>query len=130
MSEDPTMPDLHANTAAAGSITPELLLQKLRSDVPLTLVDVRDRADLDRASIAGSRCFPLRHLTGRLPELFGARSTPIVLISRTGSRARTAATIMCFAGFQDVVVLEGGLENWKRLGYPVTIAPRAREASP
>lgn len=119
MSEDPTMPELLANTAAAGSISPELLLQKLRSDAKLTLVDVRDRAQVNAGAVAGARCFPLRQLSARLPELFGAHSTPVVVISRTGSRARTAATIMCLAGFQDVTVLEGGLELWSRLGYPL-----------
>lgn len=119
MSEDPTMPELLANTAAAGSISPELLLQKLRSDAKLTLVDVRDREQANAGVVAGARCFPLRQLSARLPELSGAHSTPVVVISRTGSRARTAATIMCLAGFQDVAVLEGGLELWSRLGYPL-----------
>lgn len=119
MSEDPTMPDLLGSTTAVRSLEPELLLQMIRTGIPLVLVDVRPRTSRTTGTLEGARSFPLRQLGARLSELRGARSAHVVVLSRTGSRAKTAATVLCLAGFADVSTLEGGLERWHALGYPL-----------
>ncbi len=102
------------------SVSAEALLQQLRSDVPLTILDVREPAQVRATrSIAGARMLPLRELAGRFTELAHLRTTPIVVVSQTACRARTAALELGMAGFEEVFVLDGGMQRWLELGYPV-----------
>lgn len=120
MSDNPTTPDMLAD-AAVRTIAPELLLQLVRSGVAPVIVDVRERELVADGTVEGARCFPLRHLGARLDELGCFCSRPIVLVSKTGSRARTAAAILSLAGFTDASALDGGLDRWVALGYPITV---------
>jgi hypothetical protein len=83
------------------TVSAEALLQEMRSNVGLSIVDVRDRARIrDTGAIAGSRTYPL--------NLLGAR---------------VAARELEAAGFGEVFVLEGGMHRWLELGYPVEARP-------
>lgn len=119
MSTQPTTPDMIAN-GSVRVIAPELLLQLMRSGVPPTIIDVRERPQLQGCgSIEGARSYPLRQLKERVAELDCQRHTPVVVVSQTGSRARSAAVIFTLAGFTDVTALDGGLARWMELGYEV-----------
>ena len=45
-----------------------------------------------------------------------AHGQPIVLTCRTGRRSLRAAQALAAQGFQDVRILEGGLEAWEAAG--------------
>lgn len=47
------------------------------------------------------------------------KNTQIVLVCKTDKRSANGATLLQDAGFERVSVLRGGMENWKRSGYPV-----------
>lgn len=105
---------------AVRTLSAEALLQELRSDVPLTILDVRDRAQIDATgTIAGARTFPLYQLAARRAELEPHRSTAIVIVSQRGHRARIAAFELGLDGFEEVFVLDGGILRWLELGYAV-----------
>lgn len=105
---------------AVRTTSAEALLQELRSNVALTIVDVRERPSVvATGTIAGARMFPLSQLASRVTELSDLRSTPIVVVSQTARRARTAALELEMSGFEEVFVLEGGLQEWMNLGYPL-----------
>ncbi|MBS2018827.1 MAG: rhodanese-like domain-containing protein [Deltaproteobacteria bacterium] len=120
MSEHPAKPDLLGRASDARTIEPELLLQKLRSDVPILLVDVRPSAERAAGTIEGARSFPLHQLKARVAELLGSRCGEVVVVSRSGRAAQAAAEILTLAGFGEVTVLEGGLDRWEALGLPLT----------
>lgn len=71
---------------------------------------------------------PLPHLRGCIKELRHLRSAQIVLVSRTQARAARAAMQLRAAGFGNVSVLRGGMEQWNRLGYPRLSAPISRSS--
>ena len=105
---------------AVRTISAEALSQKLRSNVPITIVDVRDRPQVRSAgTIADARMFPLYQLASRIDELGPLRSTPVVVVSQAARRARVAALELEAAGFGEVFVLEGGIQRWVDLGYPL-----------
>lgn len=102
------------------TVSPEALLQEMRSHVPLTVVDVRDRPQIhESGAIADARTFPLDQLGARSAELSNLRSTRIVVVSQQAQRARAAALQLQAAGFGEVFLLEGGMQRWLELGYPV-----------
>jgi glyoxylase-like metal-dependent hydrolase (beta-lactamase superfamily II) len=95
-------------------ITVEALAAALDGDAPPLLVDVRLPAEYDAAHLAPSLLVPLDEIAGRRDEL--PRDRELVLVCRTGSRARLAAAEL--AAFR-TRVLEGGLVAWQEAGHPV-----------
>lgn len=48
------------------------------------------------------------------------RKTPVYVYCRSGSRSSNTSALLQELGFDEVVNLSGGIESWKRSGYPVT----------
>lgn len=69
--------------------------------------------------IATARNIPLDELPSRLEELEPARHLGLTLVCRTDKRSAKAAALVRQAGFTDVVVLRGGMEEWNRHGFEV-----------
>jgi len=97
-----------------------------QSDRPL-LIDVRTADDFvgPLGHIPGARNIPLEELPARLAELEPSKQRPLTLVCRTQKRSLTAAHQLKQAGFTDVCVLRGGMEQWNRDGFAI-----ARESSP
>lgn len=97
-----------------------------QSDRPL-LIDVRTADDFvgPLGHIPGARNIPLEELSARLAELEPSKQHPLALICRTQKRSLTAAHQLKQAGFTDVCILRGGMEQWNREGYAI-----ARESIP
>ena len=86
-----------------------------QSDRPL-LIDVRAAGDFAGAlgHIPGARNIPLEELPARLAELEQSKQQALTLVCRTHKRSQTAALQLQQAGFTDVYVLRGGMEQWNR----------------
>lgn len=100
------------------SINPALLAEQLESGRQLRLLDVRTPGEFRRAHLADSSNVPLSALHDHASEL-GAAGEPIVVICRSGARARTAESILRDAGVRDVHILDGGVLAWQSAGKPV-----------
>lgn len=87
------------------------------------LVDIREADEHAREHISGCCCVPLSQLqagNAKLPE------GPLVFACASGMRTRTnAALLQQAAGNRDAVLLDGGLQAWKRAGLPVSGNARA-----
>jgi rhodanese-related sulfurtransferase len=81
------------------------------------LVDVREYPEYVEAHVAGGTLVPLGELRAK-PELAG-EGGEVLLLCRSGRRAREAASILEAGGRVQPVVIEGGIEAWKQAGYPV-----------
>jgi len=91
-----------------------------QSDKPL-LIDLRDAGDFAGAlgHIPGARNIPLAELPARLAELEQSKQHPLTLVCRTHKRSQTAAGQLKQAGFTDVCILRGGMEQWNQQGFPI-----------
>ncbi len=83
------------------------------AEAPL-VVDVRLPAEYRAVHLEPSVLLPLDEITRRRSEL--PRDRDLVLVCRTGARARLAAAEL--AGFR-TRVLEGGIAAWQAAGHPV-----------
>jgi glyoxylase-like metal-dependent hydrolase (beta-lactamase superfamily II)/rhodanese-related sulfurtransferase len=99
---------------ASPRITVEELATALRTSTPPLLVDIRLPAEYRAVHLEPSRLLPLDEIAKRRDEL--PRDRELVLVCRTGSRARLAAAEL--AGFR-TRVLEGGVVAWQEAGHPV-----------
>jgi len=78
------------------------------------IVDVRTGAEWRLGHLEGARHVPLARLPERVATAGLDRSTPILVYCQAGARAIVAATALRRLGFNDVSVLEGGLEGYRR----------------
>ena len=96
------------------------LADRLRSG-GITIVDVRgpDEFTGPLGHIEAALNIPLGELPGRLTEISAFRARPVILVCRTDKRSASAAAVLGKAGFSDVSVLRGGMEQWNRDGRPI-----------
>lgn len=99
----------------SNSLTPSEAAASLRRG-DLQLVDVRARAELAEASVAGATHIPLGELNGRLGEL--DRDRPVAFLCRSGSRSAMATRTAAKAGL-DAANVTGGVLAWQRAGLPL-----------
>jgi rhodanese-related sulfurtransferase len=97
---------------------PGELDELLKCGAELKILDVRTPAEFESAHIPGSYNLPLDRLPEHRAELQGG-GAPVVLVCRSGTRARQADTLLREIGLHEVHVLEGGLSAWERGGLPV-----------
>ncbi len=88
---------------------------KRRVDQGDSVVDVREYPEYVEAHLPGSRLVPLGELR-RDPQLAGTGE--VLLLCRSGRRAREAADLLAGRPGVQPVVVEGGIEAWKLAGYP------------
>ena len=84
----------------------------LEADADLRLLDVRTPAEFGTAHIPGAYNVPLDTLGEHAHELHRHLEMPVVVICRTGNRARQAEQRLAAAGMSNVHVLEGGMDAW------------------
>ncbi len=89
-------------------------LKALFAGDPVTLLDVRNDAEVATGVIAGARHIPLPDLVTREHEL--PRDLPLVVYCQSGARSARAAGFLANAGFGSVHNLRGGILAWLREG--------------
>lgn len=100
--------------APVARITVEELAAALAGQAPPAVIDVRLPAEYDAVHLSPSLLVPLDQIARRRAEL--PRDRELVLVCRTGARARLAAAAL--TGLR-TRVLEGGLVAWQEAGHPV-----------
>jgi rhodanese-related sulfurtransferase len=104
-------------------IPPERAAELLRRGEAI-LVDVREADERARAHIPGSMHLPLSRLEEA--ELAVAEGKPVIFHCASGRRtAENAAALGARAGGCEAMIVEGGLEAWRRAGLPLAENRRA-----
>jgi rhodanese-related sulfurtransferase len=80
------------------------------------LIDVREYPEWQAERLARATLMSLSTLNPA--QLEADHNTPVLVLCRTGNRARQAAERLRASGFREVSVIEGGLEAWKKAGLP------------
>lgn len=103
-------------TVGGGSISVGELRSRFASGQPVVL-DVREYPEYAEGHVEGARLAPLSALR-RDPSQAG-EGGEVLLICRTGRRAREAAALLWDTGRFDPVVVEGGVDAWRQAGFPL-----------
>ena len=104
---------------ASRILTPDALL-RLRAERPATrLLDVRTPGEFEAEHIEGAYNVPLDALAEHGPEIRAGVAGPVVLVCRSGQRARRAEEALTAAGMDDLYVLDGGMSAWTAAARPV-----------
>ena len=106
------------HTRFAPVLTPVRLAALLRERPDTRLLDVRTPGEFEAEHIAGAYNVPLDTL-GEHGAAIRAVAEPVVLICRSGQRARRAEHALRGAGMANLHVLDGGMMAWTTAGLPV-----------
>jgi rhodanese-related sulfurtransferase len=108
-------------TEAIKTMTPQELQRQLQTTGDETvLLDVRTPGEFTEAHIPGVVNIPLPDLGSQIATLRGSKQ-PLVLVCKSGGRARKAHEVLRNAGVESCVVLEGGTDGWMQAGLPVVV---------
>ena len=100
-------------------IAPAELATLLGERPDCRVLDVRTPGEFDSEHIAGAYNVPLDTLGEHGAEIRAAVSEPVVLVCRSGQRARKAEEALRGAGMTNLHVLDGGMIAWSAAGRPV-----------
>ena len=94
-------------------------LAEMLDDEDVVLVDINLRVDAHKFHIDHAKRLhiPLDELNVSLPQV--PRDKKIVIICLKGKRAPTAVRYLVGEGYEDVVMVEGGIQQWVMEGRPV-----------
>ncbi len=97
------------------------LKRRLALEPQTVVIDVRGRDEFDGplAHIPGARNIVLSELTSELQSLSALKQTPLVFVCKTDKRSAKAAQLLREAGFRQVSVLRGGMEQWNKEALPI-----------
>jgi rhodanese-related sulfurtransferase len=89
------------------------------------LVDVRTPAEFESSHIPGAINLPLQRVDAHLERIVTDAGGRLVLVCRSGHRARQCQEKLAAAGLADTVVMDGGMNAWEAQSAPV-VGGRAR----
>jgi len=107
-------------------ITVDDLFDRVNSDQPPLMIDIRDAADFNGTGystyghIQNARSISILELESKLEDLQSFKNKEIVTICPGGGLSLAAVEILTEAGFTDVKSLKGGIGLWRKKGYPTT----------
>ena len=107
-------------TAAGSPVLVASDLVRMLAENPRTrLLDVRTPGEFEAEHIAGAYNVPLDTLGEHGPEIRSGVNDPVVLVCRSGQRARKAEEALTTAGMTNLFVLDGGMTSWVAANQPV-----------
>lgn len=104
-------------------IPPELLQAVLAESPGVRLLDVRTPAEYESVHIRGAYNVPLDRLAEHGSDIRAHVDEPVVLVCRSGQRARRAEEALKGAGMPNLHVLDGGVDGWVAAGGAVERGP-------
>lgn len=97
------------------------LRRRFEREPETVVIDVRTPEEFigPLGHIPGARNIPVGELYASLKGSEEMKNTAIVFVCKTDKRSVNGAARLRDAGFEQVSVLRGGMDNWKRSGSPV-----------
>ena len=109
------------------SVSELLNLRKAEDQPVVYLVDVRSPAEYLQGHISGSFGIPGGQAVQRADDFIAVRNAQIIFVSDGQARAVMAAYWYMQMGFENVAVLQGGIQGWIRNGNGLSTAMPAAE---
>ena len=113
---DPDWAPLTYTFAGIWEVQPHWLEEHLRD---VQIVDVREPDEFNGplGHVPGATLIPLGTLSGKAESL--SKSTPLVMVCRSGARSAQATLMLGKAGFDKVANLSGGMLRWRAQRFGV-----------
>jgi len=100
-------------------ISNEKVYKIIKKNKDYVILDVRTEKEYVDGHLRSAVLIPVGELEDRLDEIPGDK--PIIVYCKSGIRSLKASEILLENNFAPVYNMEGGIESWKREGYPFLI---------
>ena len=100
-------------------VTPQALLRAILEGRPPLILDTRPAVHMTRGFIPGAYNVPHKQVPGRWDEIKPHDDRGVVVYCHKGLRTRYAARALQVEGLERVGILNGFLDRWQKLGYPL-----------
>jgi rhodanese-related sulfurtransferase len=91
-------------------ISPVELKEKLKQEVKLTIIDVREAEEVAEGIIPGAIHIPLAEIPQRMSEI--PQTDEIILVCRSGKRSQKAYEFLQSQGVSGLKNMSGGMLEW------------------
>lgn len=98
-------------------INPEEAYKQILSGRQTQIIDVREDAEYNAMHVADSVSLPLATIKQNHGLI--SKDGQVYLLCQSGRRAHSAAQELAQIGYNDIVVIKGGLNAWEKGGLPV-----------
>tara|TARA_Y100000385_G_scaffold4146_1_gene4521 strand:- start:69 stop:479 length:411 start_codon:yes stop_codon:yes gene_type:complete len=110
---------IRSNAVKGGKkITPQDLVGLTNQDAA-KLIDLRSANEFAEGHITGSINIPYADIEDRLHEIKLQEGKSLVLICDSGSQSANAGEVLNKSGYQNTVILSGGIGAWKLDNLPL-----------
>ncbi|MDA1083087.1 MAG: rhodanese-like domain-containing protein [Proteobacteria bacterium] len=99
-------------------ITPQELINLTNQDAA-QLIDLRSSSEFNDGHITGSINIPYSDIEDRIHEIKKQEGKSLVLICDTGSQSANAGEVLNKSGFENTVILSGGIGAWRLDNLPL-----------
>lgn len=97
---------------------PKELLQRIKSQQPPAVIDVRTGFEFKKGHIPGAIHAPTWKILLRLDRIPSDKNTELVVTCELGPRARIVKGLLGAFGYRNVTLLEGHMAKWRQTGHP------------
>lgn len=111
--------NLEARNKAIQDVTQAELIERMQSNKPPILIDVRSKKELQRGYIEGAKHIYIKEFKSHLRFLEQYKDKDIIVYCYKGPRAEVAEEILLEAGFKNVYDLKGHIKEWKKKKLPL-----------
>lgn len=108
----PTLTGKTTGVAAAEAV-------RLMNREKAVVIDVSEAEEFAKAHVAGSKNIPFGQIAADAKGLPSNKALPLVVVCPTGARAGRAAQMLKKLGYDNSVVLQGGLAAWREANLPL-----------
>lgn len=102
---------------------PREVAELMESSDDVQLIDVREREEYEQGAIPGAKFIPRGFLDVKIEREIPDKSKKIVLHCAGGTRSALAAKDLQDQGYENVISMSGGFNQWDELGLP-TMTPQ------
>jgi rhodanese-related sulfurtransferase len=96
----------------------ENLAALMVSESLYAVLDVREGGEFNDCHLSGATSLPRSQIEFRVAQLVPNRKVAIVVYDEGGERAPLGAKTLTEVGYEQVLILEGGLTEWRKEGRP------------
>ncbi len=99
-------------------LAPAALHRLFQGTSPCAIIDVREAGEYNTSHIPGTSLIPRRFLEWQMAAAVPQLHTHVILCDDDGRRALLAAATVERMGYQQVSLLDGGMNRWVSSNYP------------
>lgn len=106
------------NVGRRAGVSPAEAVQKINKE-KAAVVDVRGAEEFAAGHVKGAKNIALNDVEKHLGAAVKTKATPVLFLCNSGSAASRAVALAQRAGYENALLVTGGMKAWREAGLPV-----------